>query len=49
MGAGKLMAQWAMFGEDPFIISDTAEVLFSARAFVSEELCARIIKQIEHE
>ena len=47
MGACKLMAQWAMFGEDPFIIGDTTEPIFSAMEFVSEELCAKIIKEIE--
>lgn len=44
---GKLMAQWAMFGEDPFIIGGTGKPPFSAREFISEELCSRIIKEIE--
>ncbi len=45
--AGKLSAQWAMFGEDPYITGDVDQVEFSARKFVSEELCNQIIKEIE--
>ena len=46
--AGKLMAQWTMFGDDPFVVSgEEGKPPFSARAFVTEELCADIIKEIE--
>jgi hypothetical protein len=46
--AGEMMALWSMFGEDPFIIgADSEEPPFSARKFVTEELCARVIAEIE--
>jgi hypothetical protein len=45
--AGKLMAQWAMFGDDPFIVGGTEEAPFSARKFVSNELCSKVIKEVE--
>ena len=47
MDVSKLMAQWALFGEDPFIVGDTTKPAFSAREFVSEELCAKIIRGID--
>ncbi len=45
--AGKLSSQWAMFGDDPFITGDVDDVAFSARKFITEELCTKIIKEIE--
>ena len=39
----KLHAQWLMFGEDPFIVGGEGAVPFSARAFVTTELCREII------
>jgi hypothetical protein len=39
----KLSAQWAMFGEDPFIRGADGKVPFSARKFITVELCQRII------
>jgi hypothetical protein len=47
MDADKLIAQWSMFGDDPFIIGEGGKPAFSARAFVSRELCAEIIAEIE--
>ena len=40
----KLSAQWAMFGEDPFIIGADGSVPFSARKFITPELCKKIIE-----
>lgn len=43
----KLGAQWAMFGEDPFIRGGNHdEVPFSARSFVTQELCKNIIDSL---
>ena len=39
----KLSAQWAMFGEDPYVFGVDGEVPFSARKFISTELCQEII------
>ena len=39
----KLSAQWAMFGEDPYIFTGKGSVPFSARKFVTTELCQLII------
>jgi hypothetical protein len=39
----KLGAQWAMFGEDPFIVGGNGSVPFSARKFITSELCQVII------
>ena len=39
----KLSAQWAMFGEDPYILTGKGSVPFSARKFVTTELCQLII------
>ena len=39
-----LSAQWAMFGEDPFIIGAGGSVPFSARKFITVELCKAIIE-----
>ena len=38
-----LSAQWAMFGEDPYIFGGKGSVPFSARKFITTELCQRII------
>ena len=40
----KLHAQWSMFGEDPFIVGGDGKVPFSARKFITTELCEIIIK-----
>ena len=39
----KLSAQWAMFGDDPFVYTGVGSVPFSARKFVTTELCQAII------
>ena len=39
----KLSAQWAMFGEDPFVIGKEG-VPFSARSYVTDEICKNVIK-----
>jgi len=39
----KLSAQWALFGEDPYIYTGKGSVPFSARKFVTTELCQQII------
>lgn len=38
-----LSAQWALFGEDPFIRGVDERVPFSARKFITIELCKSII------
>ena len=40
----RLSAQWAMFGEDPFIVGGSGSVPFSARKFITPELCKVIIE-----
>ena len=40
----KLSAQWTMFGEDPFIFGADGTVPFSARKFITTELCKEIIE-----
>ena len=40
----KLSAQWSMFGDDPFIIGGDGSVPFSAREFITPELCKAIIE-----
>jgi len=40
----KLSAQWSMFGDDPFIIGGDGSVPFSARNFITTELCNEIIE-----
>ena len=40
----KLSAQWSMFGADPFIIGGDGSVHFSAREFITPELCQTIIE-----
>ena len=42
-----LSAQWAMFGEDPYVFGGDGAVPFSARKFISIELCKEIIGSIE--
>ena len=39
----KLSAQWAMFGEDPYIVGADGSVPFSARKFITTELCQEIV------
>ena len=39
-----LSAQWAMFGEDPFVFGGDGAVPFSARKFITVELCKAIIE-----
>jgi hypothetical protein len=41
--AEDLSAQWAMFGEDPYVVGGDGSVPFSARKFVTTELCRAII------
>ena len=43
----KLSAQWAMFGEDPFVVGGDGSVPFSARKFITTELCRVIIESLE--
>jgi hypothetical protein len=38
-----LSAQWSMFGEDPYVFGGDGAVPFSARKFVSTELCNEIV------
>ena len=40
----RLSALWSMFGEDPFIVGGGGSVPFSARKFISTELCKAIIE-----
>ena len=42
-----LSAQWSMFGEDPFIVGGAGSVPFSARKFITTELCKAIIESFE--
>ena len=42
----KLKAQWSMFGEDPYVFGGDGGVPFSARKFVSTELCKEIIDSL---
>jgi len=44
----KLSAQWSMFGEDPFVVGGVGGVPFSARKFVTTELCKAIIDSHTH-
>jgi len=44
----KLSAQWSMFGEDPFIVGGDGSVLFSAREYVTPELCKAVIDSRKH-
>jgi len=39
----KLSAQWSLFGDDPFIRGSDEGVPFSARKFITIELCTAII------
>jgi len=43
----KLSAQWSMFGEDPFIVGADGPVPFSARKFITPELCKTIIESLD--
>lgn len=40
-----LKAQWAMFGEDPFIVGSAESVPFSARKFISMDICREITRK----
>ena len=42
----KLSAQWAMFGEDPFIAGADGSVPFSARKFITNQLCKLVIESL---
>ena len=42
----ELSAQWAMFGEDPFIVGSSESVPFSARKFISIDICTEIIRKL---
>ena len=42
----RLSAQWTMFGNDPFIVGGDGPVPFSAREFITTELCKAIIASI---
>ena len=44
----KLQTQWAMFGEDPYVFGGDGAVPFSARKFISTELCKEIIDSIDN-
>jgi hypothetical protein len=39
----KLSAQWALFGDDPYVFGGSGAVPFSARKFVTTELCQLVI------
>jgi hypothetical protein len=43
-----LSAQWAMFGEDPFVFGGDGSVPFSARKFITTELCRAIIESLKN-
>jgi hypothetical protein len=40
----KLHAQWLLFGKDPFIRGGE-KVLFTAREYITDELCAEVIAE----
>ena len=42
-----LSAQWAMFGEDPFIVGGDGPVPFSARKYITAELCKAVIESLK--
>lgn len=44
--AEKLSAQWAMFGDDPFVVGAEEGVPFSARKFVTVPLCESVIASL---
>lgn len=43
----ELSAQWALFGEDPYIVGAEGRVPFSARKFITIDLCQEIIDSIQ--
>ena len=49
MSASKLLEQWMAFGDDPFVYTGEGDLPFSARDFVTEELCLYVIKEVEKE
>jgi len=46
MTPDKLRAQWALFGEDPFIRGADESVPFSARKFINTQLCEAVIESL---
>jgi len=40
----KLLVQWSMFGEDPFVVGAEGKIPFSARKFITTAICKKIIK-----
>ncbi len=42
--AEKLRTQWIMFGDDPFIVGGTGSPPFSARKFITPEICNAVIE-----
>jgi len=42
----RLSAQWTMFGNDPFIVGADGPVPFSARKFITTELCKTTIASL---
>jgi hypothetical protein len=43
----ELNTQWLMFGEDPFIYTGMGDVPFSAREFVTDDLCKEIVERMQ--
>src|SRR3989344_1628160 len=48
INASELLEQWMAFGDDPFVYTGEGDLPFSARDFVTEELCLYIIKEMEN-
>lgn len=48
IAAEDLSAQWSMFGDDPYVFGGKGSVPFSARKFITTELCREIIDSIEN-
>jgi len=45
----KLKTQWLMFGEDPYVFGGDGAVPFSARKFISTELCKEIVDSSDND
>lgn len=45
----ELHAQWLIFGEDPFVYTGEGDVPFSARKFITDDLCKKIIDDKNNE
>lgn len=45
--ASELGAQWLMSGDDPFIYTGMGDVPFSAREFVTDDLCKEIVERMQ--